>query len=112
MPSYKEIVEAYFDTKVHIGYAAPGYDSYEEINTADGYEIFTMIPENNFSNICPDEHMYYYVDDMGDVIREHIKSSATFYVSERIAEELDMLDSNSSFWSDICEDEYLLEETE
>lgn len=111
MAKYKEIIEAHFSCKVNIGWDSNGYDTYEEISTADGYEIFVHMPAGQWKNVFPESDVYYYIDDMGDAIREHIKSSGNFSVSEYIAEELELIDPDGSFWEDMCEEENLLEET-
>ena len=110
MESYKKIIEAHFNATVIIGYDNNGYDIYEEVGTADGYEIFIHLPEGRFKNVVPDEDIYYYVDDMADAIKEHIKAGGDFYVSESIAEQLYMNEEGGEFWQDMCEEENLLDE--
>lgn len=112
MENFKNIVEAHFDTKVIIGFGDDVHDTYEEISTADGYEVYVHMPLGSWKNVFPESDLYYYVDDMSDAIRNHIESGSTFYVSETIAEQLRMDDPNSDFWEDMCYDNGLIEEDE
>jgi hypothetical protein len=100
--TFKEKIEKHFGSKVIIGFGDNRLDTYEEINTADGYEVFVHMPSGSWRNVFPESDLYYYVDDMADAIREHIESGSEFYVSETIAEQLNMEDPDSDFWEDMC----------
>jgi hypothetical protein len=107
---YRKKVLNHFNAKVIIDFGDQILDTYEEIETADGYEIFVHMPSGKWSNVFPESDIYYYVDDMIDPIREHIESGGEFYVSESIAESLDLTDCDSDFWENMCYEHNLIDE--
>jgi hypothetical protein len=110
MSTFKQKIEEHFESKVIIGYGDDRLDTYEEISTADGYEVFVHMPSGSWRNVFPESDLYYYVDELADVIRNHIESGSAFYVSETIAEQLSMDDPDGDFWEAMCEDNNLIED--
>ena len=109
MSTFKEQIENHFQSKVIIGYGDDKLDTYEEISTADGYEVYAYMPSGSWRNVFPESDLYYQVDDLLDRIKEHIESGSCFYVSESIAESLNIDDPDSDFWEDMCHENNLLE---
>lgn len=112
METFKDKVEAHLDAKVTIGFGDDVHDTYEEINTADGYEVYVHMPAGSWKNVFPESDLYYYVDDLVESIKEHIIAGGTFYVSETIAEMARMEDKDGEFWEDMCYEFDLISEDE
>jgi hypothetical protein len=110
MSSFKQKVEERFGAKVIIGIGGQVLDTYEEISTADCYDIYAYMPGGKWSNVFPESDLYYYADNITDAIRNHIKSGGQFYVSETVAEQLNMEDPDGEFWEDMCYEHDLIED--
>lgn len=75
-------------------------NSYETIYTADSYDVFMIVPKGGFKYIEPEEHIYYYCENLVDNIVHDIQQGAYIFVCSNIEDELDMSDEDGSFWDD------------